>query len=219
MALICNTVQNILRDKTVNGESSKVDLDHERYIESGSAYFAQAFAEALGLVSDLELHNPERAGLRLQSMTFLLDHALKQYEDAVEFGSQTGLSEYHERRLRESGLNLAGSRQVLNEAQSRGFIRENGELVEMLAATFDRKGYSGLMSLYIGRVRELRDLIVDIGESEKLGADAVAWQELAWKLTTLFAQTLEVGKAIAILNILTFRLPASVLASDAQHLS
>jgi len=43
----------------------------------------------------------------------------------------------------------------------------------------------------------------------------LAWQELGWKLTTLFAQTLEVGKAIAILNTLTFRLPSGALASAA----
>jgi hypothetical protein len=52
-----------------------------------------------------------------------------------------------------------------------------------------------------------------MSESTKPEDNAVAWQELGWKLSTLFAQTLEIGKAIAILNTLTFRLPLSMVAS------
>jgi hypothetical protein len=195
-------------------------LDSERHIEAGSAYFGQAFAEALGLISDIELHNPQGAGLRLQSIASLLDYALRQYDVSMEFGSKSGLIEYHERKLRESGLDLEGGiRQVLDVAHSRGFLMQNNERIEALIATFGRMGYSGLMSLYIERVRDIHNLAVTMmSESEKPENDAVAWQELGWKLTTLFAQTLEIGKAIAILNTLTFRLlPSGIPASVATR--
>lgn len=212
MALICNVQPQVeirAPNAPVSGESSNVDLDHERFIESGSAYFAQAFAEVLGLVSDLELHDPRGAELKLRSMAFLLDRALEQYEAAVEFESQTGLSESHERKLREAGLDLEGVRQVLSEAQTRRLLSGGDERIEILATTFDRMGYPGLMSLYIGMVREIHDLVTVSVGTEEPGNDGVAWQELGWKLTTLFAQTLEVGQAIAILNIFTFRLQRS----------
>jgi hypothetical protein len=209
MTLICNV--KVQTQATMSGDSSGDSWEFtinesERYIESGSAYFAQAFAEALSLISDLEVHNPERAGLRLQSMAFLLEHALKQYETSMEFGSRTSLDEYHERKLREVGLSFEGVRQVLSEAQSRRFLRLDDEQFETIAATFDQMGYRSLMDFYTAKVREIHDLTVTIGGSNEPGDGSVGWQELAWKLTTLFAQTLEVGKAIAILNTLTFRL-------------
>jgi hypothetical protein len=216
MSLICN-VKKQSHDST--GEWSKAYLDNEGYVESGSAYFAQAFAEALGLISDIELHNPTGARLRLRSMASLLEYALKEYKAAVEFGSATGLNEYHEESLREAGLNFEGVRQVLSEAQSRGFLKGHDEWIEMLPSTFDRTGYSGVMNLYIGRVQEIHKLTVTIDGNEGLGNDGVAWQELGWKLTALFTQTLEVGKAIAILNTLTFRLPEGTLTSDRSHSS
>lgn len=216
MALICNVQRqpDLPAGQGAAASEASLYLDNERYIEAGSAYFGQAFAEALGLTSDIELHNLEGAGLRLRSIASLLEYALRQYEAAVEFGSRSGLNEYHERKLREAGLDPKGVRQVLGEALSRGFLMEDDEQV---AATFDRKSYSGLMSLYIGRVREIHTLTASMTESEKPEDDAVAWQELAWKLTTLFAQTLEVGKAIAILNIFTFRLPSGALGSAANR--
>jgi len=135
----------------------------------------------------------------------------------MEFGSRSGLNEYHERKLREAGLSPEGVHQVLGEALNRGFLMEDDERTETLASKFDRMGYSGLMSLYIGMVREIHNLTLNIIESQEPKNDAVAWQELGWKLTTFFAKTLEVGKAIAILNILTFRLPSDVLASAADR--
>lgn len=214
MSLICNKQQDVTTE-VVRGELSKAVLDNEGYIESGSAYFARAFAETLGLLSDLELHNPAGAELRLRSMAFLLEHALKQYESSVEFGVATGLDKDHEDRLREAGLSFEGIRRVLGNAQNRGFLSQDDERTETLAATFDRVGYSGVMKLYIERVRAIHDFVVGIGAHEQLGCNGVAWQELGWKLTTLFSQTLEVGKAIAILNTLTFRLSEAALAADA----
>jgi len=211
MALVCNVKQ--LQGNTL--EETALYLDTERHIEGGSAYFGQAFAEALGLVSDIELHNPEGAGLRLRSIASLLEHALRQYEAAMESGSRSGLNEYHERKLREGGLNTEGIRQVLGEALSHDFLMEDDERIETLAAHFDQMGYSGLMSLYLGSVRKLHNLAVTTSEGPE--GDAVAWQELGWKLTTLFAQALEMGKAIAILNILTFRLAPGTLASAANR--
>jgi len=221
MALVCNTVLS-RQARSTSGQAAtaseaSLHLDNERYIEAGSAYFGQAFAEALGLISDLELHNPERAGLRLRSIASLLEYALGQYEASVEFGSRSGLNEYHERKLRDAGLDREGVRQVLREALSHGFLMEDDERIETLAANFDQIGYSDLMGLYIRRVREIHDLTATVSEGGEPGDDAVAWQELGWKLTTLFAQTLEVGKAIAILNTLTFRLPSGALASAANR--
>lgn len=94
---------------------------------------------------------------------------------------------------------------------------QDDERIEALTAAFGRTGYSGLMSLYIRRVRDIHNLAVTMSKSEKPEDDAVAWQELGWKLATLFAQTLEIGKAIAILNTLTFRLSSNMLASGATH--
>lgn len=213
MASICNTVATTKGGAGGTASDVSLYLDSERYIEAGSAYFGQAFAEVLGLISDIELHNPEGAGLRLQSIASLLDYALRQYEASMEFGSKSGLIEYHDRKLREGGLDPEGIRRVLDVAHSRGFLMQNDERIEALTATFGRTGYSGLMSLYTGRVRDIHNLAVTMSESEKPD-DAVAWQERAWKLATLFAQTLEIGKAIAILNTLTFRLPSGIPASN-----
>lgn len=220
MTLICNTVVRDVEAKldtaTTTGEESwEVHFNKsERHIESGSAYFAQAFIEALNLISDIELHNPGGAGLRLQSMTFLLEHALKQYDISMKLGSSTGLNEYHERKLRKAGLDFEGISYVLNEAQSRKFLKENNELVRTIATTFNEKGYLGVMNLYLERVQEIYNLTVTLSTSEKPKNDSVIWQELGWKFTTLFTQTLEIGKAIAILNTLTFRLPSDALASS-----
>jgi hypothetical protein len=229
MALICNTQpqfapnghRDALREEEASGGWWKVYLGGEHHIESGSAYFSQAFAEALGLVSDLELHDLGRAGLRLRTMAILLEHALQQYDAAMEFGAQTGLTEHHERKLQEAGLDSGGIRQVLSEAQGRGLLSKDDERTELLTATFDRTGYPGLMSLYTGKVREIHELTVALGSSGESGDDMVWWQELGWKLMTLFTQTLGVGQAIAILNIFTFRLQRSLgpispsgLASD-----
>src|SRR5262249_2721873 len=150
------------------------------------------------------------AGLRVRSVATLLDRALAEYEAAVEVGAKLGLNDAQERKLRGAGLDLKGASHVLTEAQRRGYLKEDDERVETLAVNFDRLGYSGLMTFYIEQVREIRDLA--ISEGIAVEEEAVAWQELGWKLTSLFTQTLEIGKGIAILNTFTFRLPADVLA-------
>jgi hypothetical protein len=211
--MICNTTEASTFRQVSTASDAPLYLSSERHIEAGAAYFGQAFTEALSLISDIELHNPQGAELRLQSITSLLDCALRQYETAMESGSKSKLIEYHERKLLQGGLDPKGIRQVLDAAHSRGFLMQDDERIETLTATFVETGYSGLMSLYTGKVQDIRDLAVTMSESTKPEDNAVAWQELGWKLSTLFAQTLEIGKAIAILNTLTFRLPLSMVAS------
>lgn len=219
MAVICNVVVqspsgSLSLDpslaETVGQEWRELYLNNEPNIESGSAYFSQAFAEAAGVTSDLELHDPRSAGLKLQSISFLLSRALEQYEAAVKFESWTGLSEYHERRLREAGLDLEGVRRVLHEAQDKGFLSGGEDRLESLALTFDREGYSALTRLYLDRVRHLRDLTTAASGDLATGGDLVAWQELGWKLIARFSQAAEIGQAMAILNTFTFRLQNSV---------
>jgi len=233
MALICNVPkveqelhQSVAGDSRVSGEWWKVYLGNEQYIESGAAYFAQAFAEALGIVTALELHDPRGAELKISSIAYLLERALEQYEAAVEFSARSGLGEFHERRLREAGLDLGGVRQVLTEARNRDLLGMGDERIDMIAATFARVGYPGLMSHYTGKVREIYDLVASMRATGGPGDDAIAWQELGWKLTALFTQALEVGQAIAVLNCLTSRLqrslgplPSSLVASDAVRSS
>jgi len=213
MALICNTAEARARDQKELTNPGPW-MDNECYIEAGSAYFARAYAEALGMTSDIELHNPAGAELRLQSMAFLLDHALKQYDAAMKLGTETGQSHQHEQQLREAGLDFARARQVLNAAAGRELRGGSDELIEILATTFVQEGYPGLMSYYLDKVRELHAFIVATNDSNGPGLDAVAWQELGWRLTTLFAWALEVGKSIAILNTLTFRLPVDAVTAN-----
>jgi hypothetical protein len=215
MTKVCNRVA--ARGQVFKSEEEKaLYLDSEHYIEAGSAYFVRAFAEVLGMTSDLELHNLEGAELRLRSTASLLEHALRQYETAVESGAKSGVNQYHDRKLREAGLDSKGASQVLSEAVSRGFLMDNDERIETFATDFDRMGCSGLMSLFIKGVWEIHNLVVTMSESETPERDVVAWQELSWKLMTLFTQALEIGKAIAVLNIFTFRYPLGALASDAN---
>lgn len=182
--------------------------DSERYIESGSAYFAQAFAEALGLTSDLELHDPYRAELRLRSMDVLIAHALQEYDGALRLYEQTGLNDFHERKLREAGLDFEGTRHILLEAGDRDLLPANEQLINSVAKTFDQVGYQGLMNLYLDKVRSIHRLVGSPSVTVEPGAarNDVAWQELGWKLITLFTQAIQVGQAIAVLNTFTFRM-------------
>jgi len=207
MVAICNVKVEALHE--IDGgpltEWDRLYFSNEHRIESGSAFFAQAFADALGVVTDLELHDPAGAELKLQSITFLLERALEQYEAAQEFESWTGLSEFHERRLREAGLNFEGVCRVLGEAANRTLLGSGAPQIESLATTFEEMGYAGLSNRYLARVREIRDLTASItaGDAPR---DGVAWQELGWKLIALFTTALEIGQAMAILNTFTFRL-------------
>jgi len=210
MALICNVAQNEAFPSVFpsDGEQTEVYSVSEKYIESGSAYFAQAFAEALGLVSDLELHDLYRAELRLGSMDILVTHALEEYGRAAELYEQTGLNEYHERKLREAGLNVEGTTRTLTEAGNRDLLPANQQLVHSVTRTFDEEGYRGLTNLYLDKVRTIQRLVGSPSVTVEMEAlsNGVAWQELGWKLVTLFTQATEVGQAIAVLNTFTSRL-------------
>jgi|SRR5215203_3782849 len=201
MALICNVV------KQEEMRTEVYDVS-EKHIESGSAYFAQAFAEALGLVSDLELHDLYRAELRLGSMNALITYALEEYDRAAGIFEQTGLRDYHERMLHEAGLDLEGTRRTLTEAGTRNLLPADEQLVESVARTFDQEGYQGLTNLYLDKVRIIQRLVSSPAVTAEMGApsNGVAWQELGWKLVTLFTQAIEVGQAIAVLNTFTSRL-------------
>lgn len=201
--VVCNTVPV---KETPQVEIAQADAAYERCIEAGSAHFAQAFSEALGLISDLENNDPAGARLRLKSMAALTGSALQHYKSAGEIGGETGLTEQHARRLRQAGLDARGVGRVMGEAERRGFWRRDGAIAETLAAALENKGYPGMMSLYLEKVQEIHDYALAAGSGEA-PVDAVAWQELGWKLTALFGRALEMGKAIAILNTLTFRLP------------
>jgi hypothetical protein len=214
MSSICNTRPTVNAGQGANATDASLYLENEHYTEAGSAYFGQAFAEALNLSSDIELHNPEGAWLRLQSIASLLDYALRQYHASMEFGCKSGLIAHHERKLRAAGLNSKGVCNVLAAAYNRGFSMQTDEQIDRFSIAFEQKGYSGLMDLYMGEVQNIYDLITaTTKDSEKRDSDSVAWQELVWKLTTSFAQTLEIGKAIAIINTFTFRLSSDVIVS------
>jgi len=206
MALVCNRRTQISTAQKPD-DDALLYLDTERSIEAGSAYFGRAFAEAIGLICDIELHDREGAALRLRSVASLLEHALREYEVALDLGSRSGLNEYHERKLRAAGLEPDEVRRVLAEAQSRGFLIEDDDRIETLAAKFDLEGHLGLMGLYMGKVREIYTLAVDVIDADEPQNKAVEWQELGWRLTALFTQALQVGKVLAILNTFTFRLP------------
>lgn len=213
MSVICNKRQDTKKRPPSNVGIGNVYLENESYVESGSAYFAQAFAESICLLSDLELHDPGRASLRLKATDFLLASAQKQYESALASGSTTGLNKYHEDMLRRAGLDFEKACRVLIEARRLGFLQADDQQIETLASTFNHVGYVGLMNLYMGKVREIRDLIA---QQEEPGHNAVEWQELGWKLTTLFIEAIKVGKAIAILNTLTFRLSGNAKPQTTQ---
>ncbi|MCA9863262.1 MAG: hypothetical protein KC432_09585 [Thermomicrobiales bacterium] len=211
MALICNTVEMHVHPEGgdyATTEWTKLYLSNEHRIESGSAFFAHAFAEALGIVSALELRDPDSAELKLDSIVFLLDRALEQYAAAAEFEAWTGLNAYHERRLREAGLGFAGVSRVLEEAAKRNLLSVGAQRIEAVAHTFEADGYAGLTDQYLELVRAIRAVALEASASGITPKTAVAWQELGWKLTALFSSALEIGQAMAILNTFTFRLEA-----------
>jgi len=208
MSLICNVQIEITGEPGGNSAQwSSVYESNEEYIESGSAFFSQAFAEALALVSDLELHDVGRAWLRLEAISALLSDALEQYEASVELDSQTGLGDYHEARLREVGVNFDGFRRTLAEARSQDLVAISDERIDSIARILDDHGYAQLLGVYIDRVRDIRSLVAPRPLAFKPGdtIDAVVWQELGWKLTTRFARAIEIGQAIAILNTFMLR--------------
>jgi hypothetical protein len=210
MAAICNRQQQraVPQESPSGKEKTELYGESEKHIESGSAYFAQAFAEALGYISDLELHDLYRAELRLRSMSILITHALEEYDNASKFDARTGLIDYHERMLREAGLNFEGTQRALLEAGNRDLLPADEQLVNSVAKTFDQVGYQGLTNLYLDKVYSIHRLVSSppVTMEDEGTSDGVAWQELGWKLITLFTQATQIGQSIAVLNTFTERL-------------
>jgi hypothetical protein len=141
-------------------------------------------------------------------MDILITHALKEYDGALRLYEQTGLGDYHERQLREAGLDFEGTRHVLLEAGNRDLLPANEQLINNVATTFDQVGYQGLLNLYLDKVRSIHRLVGSPSVTVEPGAisNGVAWQELGWKLITLFTQAIQIGQAIAVLNTFTGRM-------------
>jgi len=206
MALICNVVQNVAQTEGPEGHSSNGDWGevyrrNERFIESGSAYFSQAFAEALGLVSDLELHNRERAQLRLASISALLGHSVEQYSTSLDIDDRSGLAEHHEATLHRLGLDLRGTEQALTDGRHSGYIVADDHLIRRLALLFHEQGYRALMDAYLEKVISIQSLIRP-GELTETVSD---WQGLTWQLTSAFTDAMMFGQCIAVMNAVAYR--------------
>src|SRR5215217_2965341 len=118
MALICNVSrpEEPLPPDALEHRNSAARWDdlyriNEGFIESGSAYFSQAFAETLGLVSDIELHDLEQGQLRFACIRELLGHSMEQYKTCLELDERSGLGDHHEARLRSLGLDMRGTQE------------------------------------------------------------------------------------------------------------
>jgi len=203
MAFICNVQQDVGVHSGSNWE--RLYQENERFIESGSAYFSQAFAEALGLVSDIELHDPNRGQLRLAAIASLLDHAIEQYATSIIVDADTGLGDYHDKLLRDSGLNFSGTVTVLEESRAKGFIPATNDFVREFAKIFDEHGYRALMEHYLLKVHKVRDLVSPMPDMTGEGASSAVWQDLGWRLTASFADAMGFGQAIAVLNATAYR--------------
>lgn len=130
--------------------------ENEKLIESGSAFFVQAFAEALGVVSDIELHDVNRAQIRLAAIAALLGQATKQYNGSMKMDDETGLGSYHESTLRKLGLDVQGVNAVLTEARGRGFVVASDDSIHRFATIFHEEGYRALMKKYLGKSAQSR---------------------------------------------------------------
>ena len=106
MSNTCNVKELILPHGSLESDAewATVYLNNEVLIESGSAFFAQGFAEAMGIVADVELHDLGRATMRRKSIDRLLGTALKKYEESVALDESTGLMDFHQERLRDAGI-------------------------------------------------------------------------------------------------------------------
>ena len=124
-------------------EWNDIYLTNERFIESGSAYFSQAFAEALGLASDLELHDTERAQLRIQSIGALLSRAIDQYTTSLDVDDRTGLTEHHEGLLRSFGLDQKGVERVLLDGRGEGYVAADDQFIRHFASLYPRARIQG----------------------------------------------------------------------------
>jgi len=210
MVRICNTVQPEFTGSSLGGWE-KAYSDSDKLIASGSAYFAQAFADVLGLVSDEELNDLSRGRLRLLSADALLRRAIREYESAADFDSQTGLDEYHQTVLESAGYDENGTLSALLSATGDGTLSLNRELLEGIAELFVRRGYRELMQSYVARLHKIQALLREAIAhfDQKAGT--------TWMLLAAFTEALQVGQAIAVLNIrATSRLKVAPTAGDGE---
>jgi len=208
MAQICNKVV-VDQPESVHervGDWESLYRENEKFVEYGSAYFSQAFAEALGIVSDIELHDLERARLRLGTIATLLEHAIQQYGAGLDADAHTGLEAFHENRLRKIGLNFAGMLNTLKAARADGYIVASDDMVDCLSRIFSDEGYRALMDHYLYKVRIIHGLVSDVPtDVDVKDGTPMMWQELAWRLTSAFADAMAFGQSIAIVNAAAYR--------------
>lgn len=211
MSIFCNA-----QVESPTGEAHGVDIEagdwgslyrqNEKAIESGSAYFSQAFAEALGLVSDVELHDLEQARLRLGAIASLLGHAIREYDISLDIDTRTGLGDFHEGQLRKSGLNSEGTVRVFGRAREQGYIVASDDFIARISRMFSEHGYRALMDQYLHKVRNIHDLVSSAAPAaNKDGGSAKMWQGFVWQLTSAFADTMWLGQSIAIMNAAAYR--------------
>jgi hypothetical protein len=197
MALICN-VQT--QENHTGGDWGEIYRKNEGFIESGSAYFSQAFAETLGLVSDIELHNLEQAQLRLGSIQALLIHSLEQYRTSLDVDDRTGLASHHESTLRRGLPDLRSVEQALSSGRTNGYIAGNDQFIRRFSSTFHEEGYRALMNSYVEMVASIQ-VSVSAGLTEQV-AD---WQGFTWQLTSGFSEAMMFGQCIAVMNAVVYR--------------
>jgi hypothetical protein len=198
MALICNVQTQ--ENHSTGGDWDELYSKNEGFIESGSAYFSQAFAETLGLVSDIELHNLEQAQLRLGSIRALLLHSLEQYRTSLDVDDRTGLANHHESTLRRELPDRRSIEQALSSGRANGYIAGNDEFIRRFSSEFHEEGYRALMNSYVDMVACI-EALVNAGSTEPI----VDWQGFTWQLTSGFSETMMFGQCIAVMNAVVYR--------------
>jgi len=201
VSVICNKIE---QDRSGGGAFREKYARPEVHVEAGSAYFSQAFGESLALVADLELHDLTRVQLRTQSIAALLGNARDEYCLADRMDSETGLGDYHWNLLQQQATEVGGFVQVLRDARGQGFVAITDAEIALLVAALDKGSYADLTNVYLSEVDAIVAL-VDSHVNSSNDTDAVAWQEFAWRLNTLFSRAMGLGQAIAIINTYMFR--------------
>jgi hypothetical protein len=208
MAMVCNKVVESAASGRgqEGGQWEALYRDNETFVEHGSAYFSQAFAEALGIVSDIELHDLERARLRLGAIMTLLYHAIQQYEAGLDADARTGLEAFHEDRLRKAGLDFEGAASTLKSGRLQGYIVADDDFIDRLSRIFSEEGYRALMDHYLRKVRNIHSLVSDAPtDAEVRAGTPMMWQEFTWRLLSAFTDAMGFGQSIAVMNAAAYR--------------